>query len=105
MLEEISPEELQTRLASAEAPLVLDVREPYELESARLPGTTDIPMNQVPQRLAELDPARPLVVLCRSGGRSRNVANFLLQHGFQNVANLSGGLLAWAERIDPSLRP
>ena len=105
MIEEISPEELQTRLAAAEAPVVLDVREPYELESARLPGTIDIPMNQVPQRLAELDPDRPLVVLCRSGGRSRNVGNFLLQNGFQTVANLSGGLLAWAERIDPSLRP
>jgi rhodanese-related sulfurtransferase len=62
-------------------------------------------MNEVPDRLAELDPGQPLVVMCRSGGRSLRVAQYLEQRGFARVSNLTGGILAWGERIDPSLRP
>jgi adenylyltransferase/sulfurtransferase len=105
MVREIDPEELQVLLAAAAPPLVLDVREGWELEISRLPGTLDIPMNEVPARLGEIDRARTVVVMCRSGGRSRNVAQFLVKQGYPSVANLTGGILAWGERIDPSLRP
>jgi sulfur-carrier protein adenylyltransferase/sulfurtransferase len=104
-VEEISPEQLRERLASDASPVVLDVREPWELEIARLPATLDIPMAEVPDRLEEVDRTRAVVVLCRSGARSRTVGQFLLAQGYASVANLTGGILAWRERIDPSLRP
>jgi rhodanese-related sulfurtransferase len=59
----------------------------------------------VPARYTTLDPEAPLVVMCRSGGRSMQVARFLEARGFRSVSNLTGGILAWGERIDPSLRP
>ena len=100
---EISPEELKLQLDSPQPPLVLDVREPWELEAARLGGTLDIPMAQVPQRLAELPRDRPIVVMCHAGARSMKVANFLVQNGFEQVASLDGGIRAWAEDVDPSV--
>ncbi len=104
MVEEVSPEELQAQRQAEQAPQVLDVREAWELEISRLPDALHIPMNEVPERLGELDPARPVAVICRSGARSLRVALFLEQHGFARVSNLTGGILAWGERIDPSLR-
>jgi rhodanese-related sulfurtransferase len=105
MVQELSPEELKAKWEAGETPQVLDVREGWELEISRLPGVRHIPMNDVPDRLGELDPDQPLVVMCRSGGRSLRVAQYLEQRGFARVSNLSGGILAWGERIDPSLRP
>jgi rhodanese-related sulfurtransferase len=105
MVQELSPEELKALWDAGGTPQVLDVREAWELEISRLPGVCHIPMNDVPDRLAELDPGQPLVVMCRSGGRSLRVAQYLEQRGFARVSNLSGGILAWGERIDPSLRP
>jgi len=74
MVKDITPIELQARLAAPEPPVVLDVREAWELAISRLPGTLDIPMNELPARLSDLDPNRELVVMCRSGGRSMQVA-------------------------------
>jgi len=105
MVQELSVEELKSRLDTGEQPLVIDVREGWELEISRLPFARHLPMGEIPARLGELDPALPLVVMCRSGGRSLQVARFLESHGFRTVANLTGGILAWGERIDPSLRP
>lgn len=105
MVQELSVEELKSRLDAGEQPLVIDVREGWELEISRLPFARHLPMGEIPARLGELDPALPLVVMCRSGGRSLQVARFLESHGFRTVANLAGGILAWGERIDPSLRP
>ena len=102
-LTEIQPAALKELLASPQPPLVLDVREPWELAKARLPGTLDIPMNQIPQRLAELPRDRPIVVMCHGGGRSTKVAHFLLQNGFSQVANLTGGIHAWANDVDPGV--
>ena len=104
MVKDITPLELQARLAAAEPPVVLDVREPWELEVAQLPGTLNIPMNELPPRLPELDPNRELVVMCRSGGRSMQVAQFLDRQGFRSVANLKGGILAWSQDVDPSIQ-
>lgn len=105
MVQEIAPEELKAEIDAGRAPRMLDVREGWELGISSLPGTLHIPMNEVPERLAELDASQPLLVLCRSGGRSLRVAQFLEQQGFARVSNLTGGILAWGERIDPSLRP
>jgi len=102
MVGETTPRELKLRLAGADAPLVLDVREGWERDIARLPGTVDIPMGEVPQRLAELPKEREIVVMCRSGGRSLKVAQLLDSAGYRAV-NLTGGILAWARDIDPTL--
>ena len=82
---------------------LLDVREPAEIEIASIPDTTIIPMMSVPNRLQELNPDATVVVMCHSGGRSRRVAEFLLASGFKHVFNLSGGIDAWSQQIDPSV--
>jgi len=105
MVEELSVEVLKARLDAGETPLVVDVREPHELEISRLEFARHLPMGEIADRLGELDPNEPLVVMCRSGGRSLQVARFLESRGFRSVSNLTGGILAWGERIDPSLRP
>jgi len=97
---------LQSR-ADGPAPVVLDVREPYELGMARVaPEGMEllaIPMASIPRRLHELDPARPIACLCHHGSRSMQVAQFLHHHGYADVANISGGIDAWALELDPSL--
>ena len=100
---EISPQELKRRLDAGEQLQVLDVREPWECAIVSLPGTVNIPLAQVPQRLKELDAGRELIAMCKSGGRSRRAAEYLQTAGFQRVANLTGGIDAWARDIDPSL--
>ena len=103
MVRELSPAEFAAQRAAGSDAVLLDVREPWELEIARLPGTVDMPMAQLADRIGELDPGRAVVVLCRSGSRSLAVARFLEARGFRSVANLSGGILAWARDLDPSL--
>jgi adenylyltransferase/sulfurtransferase len=105
MVHDITPEELQSRLQAGEPLVVIDVREAHELEISSLPFAQHIPMGDIPTRLGEIDPAATTVVMCRSGGRSMQVARFMESRGFRSVSNLSGGILAWGERIDPSLRP
>lgn len=105
MVEEISVEELKAQVDAGTAPLVIDVREGWELDISRLGFARHLPMGEVGARMAELDPQTPLVVMCRSGGRSMQVCWFLEKRGFRSVSNLAGGILAWGERIDPSLRP
>lgn len=105
MVQELSVDELKARLDAGETPLVIDVREAHELAISSLPFARHIPMGEVAARTGELDPNTPLIVMCRSGGRSLQVAKFLEGRGFRSVCNLTGGILAWGERIDPSLRP
>ena len=105
MVNEISVEELKAQLDAGDQPLVIDVREAWELEISKVDFARHIPMGSVPARLNELDPVTPVIVMCRSGGRSLQIANMLVSHGFRSVSNLTGGILAWGERIDPSLRP
>ncbi|MGD1105553.1 MAG: molybdopterin-synthase adenylyltransferase MoeB [Terracidiphilus sp.] len=99
---QISVQELKQRLDAGEDLMILDVREPYEYQIANIGGTL-IPQNQVPQRLAEIDRNREIVVQCRSGGRSQRIAEFLAGQGYPNVKNLAGGILAWADQIDPKV--
>jgi sulfur-carrier protein adenylyltransferase/sulfurtransferase len=100
---QITVQELKQRRDAGEDVFVLDVREPYEYQIANIGGTL-IPQGQVPQRLNEIDRNREIVVQCRSGGRSQRIAEFLAQQGYPNVKNLSGGILAWADQIDPTVQ-
>ncbi len=100
---EVTPRELKRRLDAGEQITVLDVREPWEFAIAHLPGVLHIPLGEVPDRLADIDRQRPLVVMCKVGGRSLRVAQFLAGHGFANVANLAGGIDAWTREVDPAL--
>ena len=72
----------------------LDVREPDEFASGRLPGTVNVPLGELAARVGELDPSRRVVLLCRSGNRSGRAAEFLVDSGFDDVVNLAGGMLA-----------
>lgn len=104
MVNEITAQELKARREAGTGPLVVDVREGWELDVASIPDIRHIPMNDIPARLAELDPHQEIVIMCRSGGRSMQVAQFLARNGFENVANLTGGILAWSRDVDPSVR-
>jgi rhodanese-related sulfurtransferase len=99
---QMTVQELKQRRDAGEDIFVLDVREPHEYQIANIGGTL-IPMNQVPQRLAEIDRNREIVVQCRSGARSQRVAEFLAAQGYANVKNLAGGILAWSDQIDPKV--
>lgn len=109
MIPQIRPGQLDAWLQeqAGQAPLVLDVREPVELQvaSVRPEGfeLLHIPMNQIPARLAELDPARPVACLCHHGMRSLQVAMFLARNGFDEVANIAGGIDAWTVERDPQV--
>jgi len=103
MLKEISVEELKARRDSGENPLVIDVREAWELQLAQIPGVVHVPMNQVPARLTEFSKDAETIVMCHAGGRSMRVAQFLVKQGFTNVANLAGGISAWSESVDATV--
>ena len=99
---EITPSEFVERRSRGESLTLLDVREDWELGVASVPDVVHIPMGEVADRLGELDRSREVVVLCRSGRRSLQVANFLQQNGFQAV-NLAGGILAWSRDLDATI--
>jgi rhodanese-related sulfurtransferase len=99
----ITPRELAGWLEQPDAPVVLDVREPWEVATASLPGSLAIPMREIPGRLAELPDQRPVVCLCHHGMRSAQVAMFLQRQGFDAVFNLTGGIDAWSRDVDPSV--
>ena len=99
---QMSVTELKQRLDANDDLFLLDVREPFEYQIANIGGKL-IPQNDVPQRLAELDRGRQIVVQCKSGGRSQRIAEFLAQNGYTKVSNLAGGILAWADQIDPKV--
>ena len=99
---EISVTELKARMDRGEDVFVLDVREPHEYEINRIPGSTLIPLGDLAERVAELDANREIITQCKSGMRSARAASFLREHGFKNVKNLKGGVLAWVDQIDPS---
>lgn len=101
-MRQMTPVALAEWLAGdAPAPQLLDVREPWETALCALPDSRFIPMGEVPARLDELDPARPVVCICHHGVRSLHVAAFLERRGFPDVVNLSGGIDAWARQVDP----
>jgi adenylyltransferase/sulfurtransferase len=102
-ISEITVEELKARLERGDDLFILDVRNPEEFQICRLEGSTLIPLPTLPQRVGELDRSREMVVHCKSGMRSQRAIGFLRTQGFTRLANLKGGILAWADRIDPSM--
>ncbi len=103
MVENFSPTEFASRCDADESWQLLDVREPWEIEIASVPQSVKIPMADIPSRHTELDADKPVAVLCHSGGRSAKVADFLATQGFSRVANIAGGIDAWAQELDDSL--
>lgn len=103
---EITPTELKARLDRGDKLEIIDVREPYEWEIANLgpQGARLIPLASLEERLSELDPAAEIVLQCRSGGRSERALRQLRAAGFERLWNLKGGILAWADEIDPSIQ-
>jgi adenylyltransferase/sulfurtransferase len=101
----ISPRELKGRLDAGERVVVVDVREPHEwaLGTIDAPDLRLIPLGDLPSRMHELDPADNIVLQCRSGGRSATALGILQGAGFRKLENLTGGILAWADGVDPSL--
>jgi adenylyltransferase/sulfurtransferase len=100
---ETTVEDLKARLDRGDSFVLLDVREPFELEIASLPSALNIPLGELPGRLGELDPQAETLILCRSGGRSANALEFLRDSGFANLWNVEGGINAWSRRIDPAV--
>jgi molybdopterin/thiamine biosynthesis adenylyltransferase/rhodanese-related sulfurtransferase/molybdopterin converting factor small subunit len=101
-LPEISVEELKKKLDDKEDIFILDVREPHEYQICNLNGHL-IPLGDLPKRVGELDSSREIVAHCKMGGRSAKAVAFLQQAGFTKVHNLTGGITAWAERIDTKM--
>lgn len=97
---EMTVEELKQRLDRGEKPFLLDVRTPMEYQIANLGGTL-IPLQQLPQRMHELDPNKEIIIHCHTGSRSARAVEFLYENGFKNVKNLVGGIEAWSRKIDP----
>ena len=83
--------------------MLLDVREPWEFETARIEGAKNIPMGDVPGRVQELDPDEHIVVVCHHGVRSLTVTNWLRQQGFEKVQSMRGGVDGWARTVDPKV--
>lgn len=105
-MQQIHAQELAAWLAdeSRPSPVLLDVREAWELELCSLAGSQHIPMHLVPTRCEELNPDQDIVVICHHGGRSMQVAMFLERRGYAAVHNLTGGVETWATEIDPTMR-
>ena len=108
MIAQVRPADLDAWLAAQGGDgVVLDVRELPELQAASVRAQgfdlVAIPMNEIPRRLSELDPERPVACLCHHGARSLRVAMFLAQNGFERVANIAGGIDAWSLERDPSV--
>lgn len=102
---EIGAAELKARLDRGEEILLLDVRQPWEHGHARIPGSSLLPLPELPHRLEELDPARAIVAYCKVGERSACAVDFLRRAGFSRVRNLRGGIYGWAEEVDPGVLP
>jgi len=102
----ITATELARWLADAREvpPVVLDVREPWEVEMASLPGSVHVPMGSIVASLDRLDRERSVVCLCHHGARSMQVAGYLERQGFHDVFNLTGGIHAWSEQVDHGVR-
>lgn len=104
-MQQLRAHELSDWLADTgrKSPVLLDVREGWEVALCHLPDSLHIPMQQVPAKLVELDSGNDLVVICHHGARSMQVAMFLERQGFSAVFNLTGGIEAWAVEVDSSM--
>jgi rhodanese-related sulfurtransferase len=95
--------ELKQKIDRGDKFVLLDVREPHEYQIARIPGSILIPLGDLPKRLNELDKNADIVAQCKSGGRSQKAVDLLKQSGFQHVRNMTGGITAWSDKVDPTV--
>jgi rhodanese-related sulfurtransferase len=102
-IKQLSAIELKTKLQDKERLTLLDVREPNEFEFTHIDSSVLIPLNQIPQRLREIDMEQEVVLICHHGMRSMQAANFLTQVGFRKISNLVGGIDAWSIEVDSSV--
>ena len=104
MNKSISVNELKNLDANKEDFILLDVRTDAEVFQSKIPiDSMHNPMNEIPNRIIELDKNKNIIVYCKSGKRSQRVCDYLIQNNFKNIQNLDGGILAWANKIDPTL--
>lgn len=102
MFTQLSPKEVAERLkVGPETVVLVDVREPYERDYAVIVPSIHIPMQEIPERLAEIPGDKEVILYCHTGARSMMVAGFLTSHGWETVANLAGGIDAWSREVDP----
>ena len=99
----VTVQDLKAKQDRGDKFVLLDVREPFEWDICRIPGATLIPLGQLPSRMSELDSADEILLQCKSGARSARALRLLQEAGFSKLANVEGGILAWAEQIDPSV--
>ena len=102
-LDEIEPSMVKVKLDRGDRFVLIDVREPHELEIARIEGAIPIPLGEIASKVHELDPDLEVVVFCRSGARSARAAEFLKSAGFLHVKSMRGGVLAWSAEFDPTV--
>jgi sulfur-carrier protein adenylyltransferase/sulfurtransferase len=101
-MKEITVSQLKSMMDNKEDFQLIDVREPYEFDTANIDGEL-IPMGEIPENIDKISKDKPVVIHCKSGGRSANIVHFLeSQYGFSNLYNLKGGMVAWGNEIDPS---
>jgi molybdopterin/thiamine biosynthesis adenylyltransferase/rhodanese-related sulfurtransferase/molybdopterin converting factor small subunit len=99
----IDPVEVKQKLDRGDNFSLIDVREPHEYQIARIPGARLIPLGELPKHLGEFDPKAEYVMHCKTGGRSQKAVDLLKQNGFQNVSNMTGGITAWSDKVDPTV--
>ena len=99
----IDPVEVKQKQDRGDTFTLIDVREPHEYQIARIPGAKLIPLGQLPARLGELDKEADIVAHCKSGARSQKAVDLLKQNGFMHVRNMTGGILAWSDKVDPKV--
>lgn len=102
-IQELSMHDLKRMLAEPNHIVLVDVRESEELENGVISGAIHIPMGQVPERMDELNPDAKTVIICRTGNRSRKITQYLMSHGFLDVANMSEGMNGWAREVDTTM--
>ena len=100
---EMTPEQLKKRIDAGEDLFVLDVRNPNEFQICRIPGTVFLPLPELPNRLSEVPKDREVILHCKSGMRSAKAIEFLKSQGYSKLVNLTGGILAWSEKVDPGM--
>jgi molybdopterin/thiamine biosynthesis adenylyltransferase/rhodanese-related sulfurtransferase len=100
---EVTATEVKKMMDERKPFVLIDVREPHEVQICRLPGSTLIPLGDFPKRMHELNSAEEIVIYCRSGERSARAVGLLMKAGFRKIQNLQGGVTAWAEQVDPSV--
>ena len=103
-MKEMSVQELKAKLDAKDDFVLIDIREPHELEISKLDEAMHIPMRDMPDEMEDMDTDREYVILCRTGSRSYRMVQYMMEEGFTNVYSLLGGINDWASKIDPSMQ-